>query len=79
MEYYCATHMPMFADALGDACAGWGASTVKSGPWAAIAWAHVESQEAFDATMAEHGGKIMEDIPNYTNVMPEMIIGDVDR
>jgi len=31
MDYYCATHMPMLADALGDACKGWGASSIGSG------------------------------------------------
>lgn len=77
MDYYTSTHMPMLADALGDACKGWGATSVKAGPWAAIGWATVESQEAFDAAMAEHGAKIMGDVPNYTNVAPELIVGDV--
>ncbi len=79
MDYYTSTHMPMFADALGDACQGWGASTTKSDTWAAYGWAIVDSQEAFDAAMAEHGGAIMGDIPNYTNVQPELILGEVAR
>ncbi len=77
MDYYTSTHMPMLADALGDACKGWGATTVKGGPWAAIGWATVESQEAFDSAMAEHGAKIMGDVPNYTNVAPELVVGDI--
>jgi len=77
MDYYTSTHMPMLADALGDACQGWGASTVKAGKWAAMGWAMVESQEAFDAAMGEHGAKIMADVANYTNVAPEMIVGTV--
>lgn len=79
MDYYTSTHMPMLADALGDACTGWGASTVASGPWAAIGWATVTSMDAFNAGMKEHGGKIMGDVPNYTNVAPEMVIGEVAR
>lgn len=79
MDYYTSTHMPMLADALGDSCQGWGASSMKTGSWAAIGWALVESQEAFDSAMAEHGAKIMGDIPNYTNVSPELVIGDVAR
>lgn len=79
MDYYTSSHMPMLATSIGDACTGWGATTVKAGPWAAIGWATVESQEAFDAAMAEHGGAIMGDVKNYTNVAPEMIIGDVAR
>ena len=79
MDYYTSTHMPMLADALGDDCVAWGASTVASGPWAAIGWATVTSQDAFNAAMAEHGKAIMGDVPNYTNVAPEMIIGEVAR
>lgn len=76
MEYYVGSHMPMLADALGDACTGWGASGA-SGNWAAIGWAMVASQDAFDAAMAEHGGKIISDLANYTNVQPELVIGEV--
>ncbi len=76
MDYYTSTHMPMLADALGDACTGWGASST-GGKWAAIGWANVSSKDAFDAAMAEHGAKIMGDVANYTNVQPEMLIGEV--
>ena len=37
----------------------------------------IDSQEAFDSAMAEHGGKIMGDIPNYTNVQPEVLVGPI--
>lgn len=77
MDYYTSTHMPMLADALGDDCAAWGASTIKGGDYAAMGWAMVTSQEAFDAAMKEHGAGIMGDVPNYTNVAPQMLIGDV--
>lgn len=77
MDYYTSTHMPMLADAIGDACVAWGASTVKAGPWAALGWATVTSQEAFDAAMGTHGKAIMGDVANYTNVAPEMVIGEV--
>lgn len=79
MSYYADTHMPMLADAIGDACKGWGASSMSGGRWQAIGWATVDSKEAFDAAMAEHGAKIKGDIPNYTNVSPEMVIGEVVR
>lgn len=77
MDYYTATHMPMLADALGDACLGWGAATVKTGDYEAMGWAMVESQEAFDAALASAGAAIMGDVPNYTNVQPQLIVGDV--
>lgn len=79
MEYYTSTHMPMLADALGDACQEWGASSIAAGPWQAIGWANVDSQEAFDSAMGEHGAKIMGDVPNYTNVAPELVVGEVAR
>lgn len=77
MDYYTSTHMPMLADALGDACKAWGASAVAAGPWQAIGWVTVESQDAFNAAMGEHGAAIMADVANYTNVSPEMVIGEV--
>lgn len=77
MDYYTNKHMPMFADALGDACQGWGAVTVADGKYAAIGWAMVTDQHAFNAAMGAHGAKIMGDVPNYTNQAPELLIGEV--
>ena len=79
IDYYCSTHMPMLADALGEACHGWGASKADDGPFEAIGWCTVESQEALDAALAEHGAAIGADVANYTNVAPQMVIGTVAR
>jgi uncharacterized protein (TIGR02118 family) len=79
MDYYTSTHMPMLAAAFGDACKGWGATEVTAGEWEAIGWCHVESQEAFDSAMAAKGAEIMVDVPNYTNVQPQLVIGQVSR
>lgn len=76
MEYYTGSHMPMLVDALGDACQSWGASH-GTGNWSAVGWAMVSSREAFDAVMAEHGAAVMADVANYTNVRPEMVVGEV--
>lgn len=76
MDYYTSTHMPMLANALGDDCQGWGAATVTSGNYEAMGWAMVTSQDAFNAAMAAHGAEIMGDVANYTNVAPELIIGE---
>ena len=75
MDYYTSTHMPLFAEVLGDACQGWGAATIDDDKHHALGWAMVESKEAFDAAMASGGGKVMGDIPNYTSVAPELIVG----
>ena len=77
MDYYTGTHMPMFAEALGDACRGWGAAAVDGGRWTAMGWLNVVSREAFDAAMAVDGAKILGDVPNYTNTRPELVIGEV--
>lgn len=77
MDYYVSTHMPMFVDALGDACKNWGASRIADGPWQALGWCHVESQEAMNTALGEHGATIAADVANYTNVSPQMIVGEV--
>jgi uncharacterized protein (TIGR02118 family) len=77
MDYYTSSHMPMFAESLGDACQGWGAVTIADGKYIAMGWAMVTDQAGFDAAMAAHGAKIMGDIPNYTNVQPELIVGEI--
>ena len=75
MDYYTGTHMPLLAEVLGEACQGWGAATIPAGKYAAMGWAMVSSQEAFNAAMGARGGEVVADVPNYTNVQPEMLIG----
>ncbi|HUF97292.1 MAG TPA: EthD family reductase [Ilumatobacter sp.] len=77
MDYYTSSHMPMLAEALGEACQGWGVADVMGNDYHAIAWATVTSADAFNATMKEHGAKIIGDVPNYTNVAPVMLMGEV--
>ena len=76
MDYYTGTHMPMFAEVLGDACQGWGAAAIPAGNYAAMGWAMVTDQDAFNGAMAEGGAKVMADVPNYTNVQPELLVGN---
>lgn len=76
MDYYTNSHMPMFADALGEGCQDWGVME-PSEKYHAIAWAIIDSQETFDTTMANHGARILADIPNYTSAEPEVVVGPV--
>ena len=76
MDYYTSTHMPMLAAAVGEACQGWGVSE-PSAKDHAVGWLMADSQEAFDAAMAQHGAGIIGDVPNYTNTQPELIVGKV--
>jgi uncharacterized protein (TIGR02118 family) len=77
MDYYTSSHMPMFAEALGDACQGWGAVSFPEGQYAAMGWATVTDQAGLDAAMGAHGAKIMGDVPNYTNQTPQLLVGEV--
>ena len=82
--YYRDRHMPMVAQKLGAALARY---TVDKGiaggePGAPPAYVascslFVESLEAFQAGMAAHGRAIMADVPNYTNVQPQIEITEV--
>lgn len=76
MEYYGSKHMPMFADALGDCCQGWGVME-PSAQYHAVGWAMVDSMEAFGAAMQERGGPVLADVPNYTNTQPTLLTGPV--
>jgi uncharacterized protein (TIGR02118 family) len=76
MSHYTQTHMPMLAEALGESCKGWGVSAPVD-KYHAIGWAMVDSHEAFNTAMAERGGPVMADIPNYTSAVPELIVGDI--
>lgn len=77
MDYYVDTHMPLFAEVLGDACQGWGSASLRGGKYAAMGWITATDKAAFDAAMAEGGAKVLGDVPNYTNVQPEMLLGEV--
>lgn len=77
MDYYTSTHMPMLAAALGEDCQNWGADKITSGPYEAIGWALVSSTEAFSAAIED--GEISADVANYSNVRPDVVMGDVVR
>lgn len=77
MDYYVSSHMPMFAESIGDACQGWGAVSFPKGKYTAMGWLMVTDRDALNAGLQAHGANIMGDVPNYTNVEPEMLIGEV--
>lgn len=77
MDYYTSTHMPLFAEAVGDACQGWGVVSTHGDEYHAVGWMMVESMAAFGAAMNERGAAVMADVPNYTNVQPKLLTGDV--
>jgi uncharacterized protein (TIGR02118 family) len=77
LDYYCKSHMPLLAEALGDHCKGWGVDKVVSGPYEAIGWALVDDTDNFKAAMKARGAVIMADVANYTTIQPTLVIGEV--
>lgn len=77
MEYYTSKHMPMFAEALGEVCQGWGVIEPMGNDYHAIAWAMLSDMGQFGEAMKERGGPVLTDIPNYTNTKPQMVMGAV--
>lgn len=79
IDYYTNSHMPMFVGHLGEACQSWGVIAAKGPQYHAVGWAMIDSAEALNQAMAEHGTEIIGDIANYTGVSPTLIVGDVVR
>jgi uncharacterized protein (TIGR02118 family) len=83
-DYWLQTHMPLVANALGDKLERWEADICLDGgdgagtpPFLAIAHMFFDSVETFQAGMAEKGGEILGDIPNYTNTNPQLLVSEV--
>ncbi len=82
--YYRDRHMPMVAAKLGAALVRYTVDKGLAGgaPGAPPAFLascalYLESLEPFQAVMATQGAAIMADIPNYTNVAPQIEIAEV--
>ena len=82
--YYRDRHMPMVKEKLGAAVTrytvdkGLGGGAPGSPPaFVASCSLYVESLEAFQAGMAAHGKAIMSDVPNYTNLKPQIEVTGV--
>ena len=79
-EYYKTTHCPMVAEKLKpfglqrvEIDKGLGGGTPKAeAPFVAIGHLIVDSLEGFQNGMGEHGKDIMADVPNYTNIQPQV-------
>lgn len=84
IDYYCNTHVPMVGKLLGDALKG---GTVDSGVAggapgdspAYIAMGHLmfDSVEAFQESFGPNADEIMADMPNFTNMQPQIQISQI--
>lgn len=82
-EYYAKTHLPMVIERVGSALKRVEADrSVGSGQpgaapkWIAAGHLFVESLEEFQAAFGPHAAEIMGDIPNFTNVQPDMVFAE---
>ena len=83
-DYYMSTHMPMVKERLADF--GMGNFEVEKGIVAAdggtaqyICIVHIEfsSIDDFKRGFEKHGEALAADVPNYTNIVPEMQISEI--
>ena len=86
MEYYLSKHVPMTKAKFQssgisvEAEVDEGLGTLTPGeppPYAAIGYLLFESMEDLQKGLATHGAEIMGDIPNFTNVQPQIQIGSI--
>ena len=84
MDYYTNNHMPMVADLLGDSLklfkidkgiAGRGPDELA--PYLAIGYLYFDKLSDYRNSFAANGDKIVNDIPNYTNVRPIIQISEI--
>ena len=86
MDYYLSKHVPMTKSKLqslgipveAEVDEGLGSITPgEPAPYAAIGFLFFEKMEHLQQGLATHGAEIMGDIPNFTNVQPQIQIGQV--
>jgi uncharacterized protein (TIGR02118 family) len=86
MDYYLSKHVPMTTarlQSLGlpvEAEVDEGPGSITPGepaPYAAIGYLLFEKMEDLQKGLATHGAEIMDDIPNFTNVQPQIQIGNI--
>ena len=84
MNYYCEKHMPMVSTLLGKSLKG---ATVDKGisgeepgskpVYVAVGNLYFASLESFQKSFVANIEKIGADIPNYTNIEPEVLVSEV--
>lgn len=85
MDYYLSKHVPMTTDKLqslgfpveAEVDQGLGSLTGEPAPYAAIGYLLFEKMEDLQTGLATHGAEIMADIPNFTNVQPQIQVGTI--
>jgi uncharacterized protein (TIGR02118 family) len=86
MDYYSGKHMPMVASLLGDSLRMFEIDKGLAGrtpddpiPYLAVGYLYFDRVSAFQNSFRPHAEKIRNDIPNYTNIQPVILISEVIR
>ncbi len=84
VDYYCNTHIPMVGGLLGDALKGCavdagiaGGAPSEDAPFIAMGHILFDSVDSFQAAFGPKAEEIMADLPNFTNVAPQIQISEV--
>ncbi len=84
MDYYREKHIPMVAGLLGDACKAASVETGLAGlgdatppPYAACGHLYFDSMSDLQNSFGANLDQIVGDVPNFTNIQPEVQIGEV--
>ncbi len=85
IDYYCNRHLPMAAGLLGDAVKG---TTVEKGVGGAVPGSpptyiamgniYFDSIQEFQNSFGPIAGKLMSDLPNFTDIEPIIQISEVE-
>lgn len=83
-DYYIHQHGKLLTDVLGDAIVASdvnfgiaGATPEQPAPYAVIANLTFNSMESFQISFGANAAKILADLPNFTNVKPQVQISEV--
>ena len=84
MDYYSNKHMPMAANLFGDSLK---AMSIDKGlangtpdvpvQYLAVGYFYFETMSSFENSMGRNSEKLKADVPNYTNIIPEIQINEV--
>ncbi len=84
MDYYCNSHFPMVMEKIGAACLRTEidqglAGGAPDAPAAFVAMGHLyfESVDSFQAAFGPHAETSMADVPNYTDIAPNIQISEI--
>ena len=84
MDYYSTKHMPMVASLLGESMKFFEIDQGISGrtpddpiPYLAIGYLYFDKLSDYQDSFGPNAEKIVNDIPNYTNIQPVVLISEV--